>query len=452
MGEAKRRGTFQERKDLRQSKILKELTENMIDFSDQNMSYLKLGYEFLRDKLHPNDWLKRKQEIIEYLKDRPLDYSSPNGKIRFTTDETSWYIFLCEEFFRNPLLTNPSQISRIAPWIISLGKSVSDLKKIEGIENKLKDLVKKYKGNPDGTLFELLVAATYLKQGYSVEFLEENNLKTPDMRVFKGEENFYVECKKLQRRTDYAEKERNLFLKSWDESKKILLKNYPNYWFFLEIKTELVDNEVINLIEKFDRLSEEGDILSYEDSEVALIGKKRDLYKINNYLQANYVKMESFTFSKLLGEEYVYSNADRTHILIMQPNILEVASAPVLGLFVNKLGKFLGVTRIFTNENSQNKKSKEVLKQVKEALDQLENYQNRVVHVLYEALEDPVVELKRWGKIEDKMKELEKELPADISIKIHNLTYYEDVNQMFDVQETIKSWGKRVPFSPFIIK
>lgn len=451
MGEAKKRGTYEQRKETSQVRKLKKLTEEMIDFSDPNMFYLKIGYEFLKDKLHPNDWIKRRQAIIEYLKDRPVDYSSPNGKIRFTNDETSWYIFLCEEFFRNPLLTNPSQMSRIAPWIISLGKSVDELKKLDGIENKLKDLIKKYKGNPDGTLFELLIAATYLKQGYTVEFLGENSIKTPDMRVFKSDEEFYVECKKLQRRTDYAEKERNLFLKSWDESKQDLLKKYPNYWFIAEIKAELVGSEVFNLREKFHELVEKNHILSYEDHEISLVGKKMDLHKINEYLTANCVKMESFTFSKLLGDDFVYSNADRTHILVMQPNIMELASAPILGLFVNKLGSFLGLTRIFTNENSQNKKSKEVIKQVREALEQLDSYPKSIVHVLYEALEDPRVELKRWVKIEGKMKELEKELSSDVSIKVHRLTYREAVDQMFDVYETIGSWGKELSFNPFIL-
>lgn len=450
MGEAKRRGTYEQRKETSQINKLKNLTDEMIDFSDPNMFYLKIGYEFLKDKLHPNDWIKRRQAIIEYLKDRPADYSSPNGKIRFTNDETSWYIFLCEEFFRNPLLTNPSQMSRIAPWIISLGKSVDELKKLDGIENKLKDLIKKYKGNPDGTLFELLIAATYLKKGYMIEFLEEKSIKTPDMRVFKSDEEFFVECKKLQRRTDYAEKERNLFLKSWDESKQELLKKYPNYWFFAKIKTELVGGKVLNLKEKFHNLVEKNHILTYEDHEISLVGKKRDLNQINDYLQANYVKMESFVFSKLLGDDFVYSNADRTHILIMIPDIMELASAPTLGLFVNKLGSFLGVTRVFINENSQNKKSKEVVKQVREGLEQLDSYPNSIVHVLYEALEDSQVETKRWVKIQEKMQELEKELASDVSIKVHRLTYFESVDQMFDVDETIMSWGKKLSFNPFI--
>lgn len=444
MGEAKNRGTYEDRKLKSITKKVDLLTKEMIDFSDPNMFFLKKGYVFLKNNLHPNDWANRRKVIIDYLIERPTDYSSTNSKIRFKDDEIAWYIFLCEEFFRNPLCTNPSQMSRITPWVISLGRSVDVLEKLDNVQVKIKDLVKKYKNNPDGTFFELLVAASYLRKGFKVEFLETKGIKTPDLRIYDEENEFFVECKKLQRRTDYAEKERDIYLVSWDGIKHKLLKDFPNYWFEIEIKKEIVGEKLIDFNKKFSCLKElSNSNMFFEDEEVIIHGKRQNILSINKYLDNNYVKMESFTFSKLLGGEYVRSNSDRTHILEMQPEYFKAASAPVLGLFVRKLAHFCGATRKFTNEKSQNKKAKAVGKQITEALDQLRGFQNKVVHVLYEAMETEDVESLRWSKIEENILDI---LPcideSTDSIKLHRVQYLESVDQMFDVLETIKVWGK----------
>lgn len=152
--------------------------------------------------------------------------------------------------------------------------------------------------------------------------------------------------------------------------------------------------------------------------------------------------METFTFSKLLGGEYVKSNSDRTYILKMKPEYFEAASAPVLGLYVGRLDCFCGATRKFTNEISQEKKAKVVGKQISEALDQLDGFTRKIVHVLYEAMEAEDVEQKRWKKIEENILEILPRIDESTdSIKVHRIQYVESIDQMFDVIETIKIWG-----------
>ncbi len=452
MGEAKKRGSYEERKKLAQQTKLEYLTSEMIDFSDSNIIFLKKGYEFLRKNIHPNEWEQRRSAIIEYLKDRPKDYTSKNSRIRFKEDEIAWYIFLCEEFFRHPFCTNPSQMSRIAPWVISLGKSVDILEQLDNIQSKIKDLIRKYKNNPDGTFFELLVAASYLRKGFKVELLEATGGKTPDLRVYNEDTEFFVECKKLQRRTDYAEKEREIYLIGWDKVKNKLIADFPNYWFEIEIKTELVGNKSFDLSSKFNKLqSMQNEIKFYEDNEIKIKGQKRSVECINQYLENNYVKLESFLFLKLLGGDTVQSNSDRTHISQISPEYFQAASAPILGTTVGKVNKFSGATRKFSNENSQNKKAKAVGKQVKEALDQLETFENKVVHVLYEAMESEDIELLRWKKIEECIDELSGKLTIGDSIKIHRIQYVEHIDQMFDVLESIRVWGRELPCEDFVL-
>lgn len=452
MGQAKLRGTLDDRKKAAKERNLKLLTDHLIDFSDPHMINLKKGYEFLRKAIHPKDWENRRNQIIEYLKERPNEYSAPNAKIRYKADEIGWYLFLCEEFFRCPLVTNPSQMSRIAPFIITIGSKAEILAGVLGIEEKLRLLAKKYKGDPDGLLFEILVGSYYLEQDFNVEFLVENaKIKTPDLCVSKGPEKFFVECKKLQRRTDYAEEERSEFLKHWEVFKEDLLDAFPDYWFSIEVKVELVKNPHFNFWEKFKKVLVLGDRLVYEDDEIKIYGEKRDLRTINQYLKNNHVKLESYVLSKLLGDKLVYPNCDRSHLLVMRRESITLASAPVLGTFVAEVSSLVGVTRVFSHPNSRNKKSREVKKNVEEALKQLSNYRPAIVHVMYEALEDGYTELLRWEKIEEKMLEVEKNLDPEICIKIHRVQYIEAEDKFFDVMETVKTWGRRLPVNDFTL-
>lgn len=451
MGEAKNRGTYEDRKLKSITKKVDLLTNEMIDLDDPNMYFLKQGYEFLKNALHPDDWNARRVKIIDYLKNRPTDYAGKNAKIRFQEDEISWYIFLCEEFFKLPLFSNPSQMARISPLIIRLGSHVNLLKRVENIDKKLRELVKKYKNNPDGVLFELIVAASYLDQGYEVKFIEESaQQKKPDLFICKGDEKYYIECKRLQQRTDYANKERELFLESWADIKCFLLEKFPNYWFDMNIKCELVDNNKLELKSKFLQLNPSNNRISYSDDEIDIIGEKQNIERINKYLSSNYVKYESYVLAKLLGDNLVYGFCERTYDVEFQPYIFSLASAPIMGMMVGEINKFIGVTRHFTNSESMSKKSREIKRHVSEAITQLEEYKPSIVHVLYEAMEDDSVENLRWAKIEEKMKELESGLDVNTSIKVHRLQYYES-EKLFDIRETIKVWGKKLQFKPFAI-
>lgn len=60
-------------------------------------------------------------------------------------------------------------------------------------------------------IFELSVALAYAAAGWEVEFIKEGAEKSPDMRVVRQHQEFFIECKRMARRTQYAEIERNEF-------------------------------------------------------------------------------------------------------------------------------------------------------------------------------------------------------------------------------------------------
>lgn len=452
MGEAKQRGTFEQRKQLALLKKIKKFTDMSFDFSDPETIYLRQGYEFLKKNIHPLDWNQRRQAIIEYLNRRPDEYKNPDSRVRYTKDEIGWYLFLCEEFFKNPATTEYAQLSRIAPFIACIGRRLDSINNIKDIGKKLKDLVKKYKNNPDGLLYEILVASSYLEQGFTVEFIEENQSnQTPDLRITKNNEEYYIECKKLNRRTEYAEKEKVYFLEAWKNSQEILLRNFKNFWLQIEVKIDLINIGLKSFTEKFEKVVIKNDFALYEDDEIKIIGKRKNLNLINEYLDHNYVKLNSYVLSKLLGENLVSINCERTHILFVESSIMIGSVAPVLGQYVEKVNGFVGATRIFTNASSLEKKSREITRHVKEALEQLSGYRPCIVHVMFEALESNEVEELRFKKIQEKMEDLILELEPNISIKMNRIQNLQTPNMLFDILETTKIWGRDFGLNTFDI-
>ena len=71
---------------------------------------------------------------------------------------------------------------------------------VKGLDRKLDELVRDYRQEPDGVLFEVLVALAYAEAGWEVTLIHEGPGKSPDMRVRRGAREFFVECKRLARR------------------------------------------------------------------------------------------------------------------------------------------------------------------------------------------------------------------------------------------------------------
>ncbi|WP_019385462.1 hypothetical protein [Acinetobacter venetianus] len=453
MGEAKKRGNFNQRKEVAINNKIDKFVSSYFEFDDQITINLRKGYEFLLENIHPSDWTNRRSTIISYLNNRPDKYEKPNSRIRYVPDEIGWYIFLCEEFFKNPSTTEYIQFSRIAPFISCLGSKVELLVKIRNIGDKVKELVKKYKSNPDGLLFEIIIASSYLEQGFNVEFINETGEeKTPDLSIEKNNIKYYVECKRLSRRTDYAQNEQIAFLKAWKNSENILLREFKNYWFNFEIKTDILNKNVDDFNDILLKVKKKNGYAFYEDEDYKIIGEKKDLNAINNYLSENYVKANSFILSKLLGEDLVYPNCERTHTVHGNTSQMIGAVAPVLGTYVENISFFFGVTRSFSSLISKEKKAREITSHVKEALTQVIKYKPAIIHIMFEAMESDEVEFIRWMKINDKMNNvILKDLDDQTSVKIHRIQHIESIDMMFDMLETTKTWGQEIDSNLFDI-
>jgi hypothetical protein len=71
--------------------------------------------------------------------------------------------------------------SRLAlPFFAGIGPRCQHAHRAAGLDRKIKRLLKDYRKDRDGLLFEVLVALSYAAAGWDVTFIDEGAAKSPD--------------------------------------------------------------------------------------------------------------------------------------------------------------------------------------------------------------------------------------------------------------------------------
>ncbi|HUC79467.1 MAG TPA: hypothetical protein VMR70_01070 [Flavisolibacter sp.] len=175
------------------------------------------------EKMGTEQWNGRREKVINYLKDidaslYQLDHGT-DGKIKpiaVYDDWMAWYLFLVETASTYPWPADHIQLARIKPFFNAIGRGLLYLERMTGIEERVQTMLSKNRNQPDASLFELVVALTYHKNGWTVSFLEESKTgRMPDLLAKKSGKSIYVECKRLAKVNNYAEAERQAWVKRW---------------------------------------------------------------------------------------------------------------------------------------------------------------------------------------------------------------------------------------------
>ena len=174
MGQAKRRGSFEERKRSAIKRNKRLLLEEMGSRDERLDRVLRVGITFFLSQMSENEWLKRREQLLEDLNAQQeyngLEKARP---IRVKKDEIGWYLFLCEQALDDPLCMDIAQAQRVLPFFVGIGERWTYAKKVKGLKQKIREALTKYKAAPDGVIFEILVALSYAAKGWDVEFLKE---------------------------------------------------------------------------------------------------------------------------------------------------------------------------------------------------------------------------------------------------------------------------------------
>jgi hypothetical protein len=155
---------------------------------------LRLAVDWLKSFMAPGEWIARRDSAFIRLYGAALGVPASDGKGRFfdDTDSFGWYLFLADAFLDHRWNYEPAFGARVVPVLAAIGRSLELLKAVGGLNARTRRLVSHERRQPNGGIFELLVAAAYTRAGAEVSFRPEEpgRAKTHDMDVkLKGRES-----------------------------------------------------------------------------------------------------------------------------------------------------------------------------------------------------------------------------------------------------------------------
>lgn len=362
------------------------------------------AFKWLMSFQSGDEWSARKQSIEDALQTSWQSGGSSRWDVEFfrhvcAQDRFGWYLYIIENALYEPVNSEVNENARLSPVFRRLGEDLSLLRKIGGIEQKVKHLLAP-KTQPDQVLFEMLVALLWARNGYeSVEFIPESPGvgKTPDIKAKKGAEEWFIETKRLTLRSGYSQREREKWAKMWEPLRQHLsdrnLSFVLDIVFHVELET-LEDNFVITQI---------GDKLNFVVTDCVLISNEYwtvragciDLKKILQHLRKYYVKIPSRQLQELIAGPWA---RNRSFSMDMRARIKQFGSG-VTGHYLDVLTWASGVHWHCDAEEALESKARDIRGHLSTAVKQLPENSLAAVHVGIDTLDGDLVEGERFQRI-----------------------------------------------------
>lgn len=390
---------------------------------------VETAYNFFMSFISQNDWDKRKSNIQNYLDAPVVDKKILSIK----NDVIGWYLFLAESYINTNFNYQPQQGARVIPLFNKIGEDLDLLKKIDGIEKKIRDVLRKRKNEADSLFFEILVALLWKRNGFKVSFLPEGKGgKTPDLLAIKNNDKWQIECKKQSMTSSYKSTEtdkRNAIINKIANNlfrKNIIL----DIVFHVELSSLPDDFLLVNASKLLDK-AESGIIIDNEKVTISL--SYINISHINNILKSNFFKNNSPELIHLIGGRYKGSN-DFTYGC--QPTKFSYIDNPE-DYYVEEISNAFGVFSYCDAEEAINAKARDIGNQIFSATQQFDSTSDSIIHIGLETYDGGEIEVKRASKISETIKNLGN---LDIKVKFifcHFLQSYPTTYFDFIYDETL---------------
>ncbi|MFT0533387.1 hypothetical protein ACMHYJ_11255 [Castellaniella hirudinis] len=441
MGEARRRGNREQREREAIKRNKRELAEAMgMADDDPTRQALKAGLKPFLDRMTPEHWQQRRDAVLGYLRERVNGPKLAEAQsIRVREDEMGWYLFLCDQAINDPLCTDVSQSQRILPFFAGLGARWQHAHRVVGIERKLDELLKEHRKQPDGLFFEVLVSLAYAEEGWDVTFIEEGQDKTPDMRIVRGDQEFFVECKRMDRTTGYSEKERNQFLRLWDAGHHILLEKHQWVWFkgtFHVDPAELPDNFLLDLWQSSLPIGS-GERVLMDNDQATIKARLINQARVRRHMGEFRVKAYSPMLTQVIGGDWAPEDASVTLFPLVKSGYVNGCDVPELGMYVEDVLFACGFTRNFDSEMSIEKKAKDIKKLLSDAVKQVPRDKPSIIHLAAETMEGADVERRRTEKLLVGMPDFDFGDAPVALVRFHRLHAHQRASILFELDETV---------------
>ncbi len=403
--------------------------------------------EWFLEFLGADDWTARvaaiEQNIESGLGSAARDFGTGGLASAYTgRDRIAWYLYLVDAAQRHPLRYEPSQGARILPVFKKLGAHLGLLRDVGGVGERVERLLGPERGQPDSGLFELLIALLWKRNDYRiVEFIPESpNSKTPDFLARSGRDKWFVECKRLQRRSEYSERERKRWFAMWTPFRQHLARNRISLVFDITFHVELDtlpdDYLMEHLAGKIQFLSCPRHIISTDAWDVS--AKPVDYDRIRGHLQRYRVRFPSDQLQELVAG---YRDPRRGFSFTATGEFVRLGGTSGANQFLDDLSFAAGSFWSCDAPEAIRRKARAIRKQLRRAVDQFPPAGRCAAHVGLETVEGPVVEEERFSGIMRSVLDFDA-LGKDLSwVYCHLFESYAPPARSYAIDETVLRFG-----------
>lgn len=370
------------------------------------------SWKWFMSFISEKDWKVRKENIekkilVNFKEIPPFSESLSEGTLMVVKDDViGWYLYLLDMLINEPHKYEYFQGARVVPIFKRFGVDLDLLKNIDGINERIRSLVKKRKSEADALLFEILTALLWARNGYKVIFLEEQTgKKTPDLEARKGDKIFNIECKRQSKTSVYTYRETTKRQKMISYISKSLLEKNILLDIVFHIELEILpDTFLKDLLDAKLKSPKEGKIVS--NSQVDIDLKFVNIPYIKNYLKSHYVKNHSPMLNYLISKKPIDNKGFTCGIYA---NFFRVGEGEVNNLYISDISSAFGVFWNCDAKEALCAKARNIKSQVNSALQQFNSENTAVIHVGLETFDGPEVEMKRFEKIKEMVENISPE-------------------------------------------
>ena len=353
-------------------------------------------------------------------------------------DRMGWYVYLALAALNRPFKYEPREGCRILPVLNRLGSHLPELKTIEGVSRRVKRLLARDTQQPDAILFELLVALLWKMNGFeTVEFLDETPKgKTPDLRALKGTDEWFIECKRLDRHSLYTSNERAKWRNMWSLlSERLVGGGYSvvlDIHFHVELSSLPDDYLATELPGKLNFVELPTHMVSNNTMDVVVT--RVDYAAANRHLGRYSVRCPSDQLDELIGGE---RDPNRGFSAIVAGDFQDRDGAA----FLDHLSFGAGAFWHCDAPKAIMTKARHVRGRLASAIDQLPDKGKGVVHIGIETVDGAMVEEARFIRNRLNVPTLHVKGKDVRMVYCHLLQFYSPPRDLWVVDETVNFFG-----------
>lgn len=405
---------------------------------------IQQALDWLLSFVRSSDWNNRLARIEQRLSDDSALPSSMYRQVGYAqqtwpdADRMGWYLYLGNAAVSQPFNYEPREGCRIIPILKRLGMHLPDLKAIDGVEERVRRLVAETSRQPDSILFELLVALLWKTNGFNtVELLDESsNGKTPDIRAINGTDEWFIECKRLDRHSQYTRMERDKWQAMWSLLSDCLVRSghsvVLDICFHVEISTLPDDYLADQLPGKLDLVHGPTHLISNETLDV--IVSPVDYVSVNRHLESYWVRCPSDQLDELVAGE---RDPNRGFSAVIAGEFEEFDRATFLGHMSFAAGAFW----FCDAPAAVLAKARHVKSRLASAIDQLPNHGKGAVHIGIETVDGAMVEEARSLRNRQNVSNISRDIKGLRWVYCHLLQFYAPPRGSWVVDETVEHYG-----------